>query len=347
MRLVDLHCDWLWQYAGETTLFEPSAYTEVPERLPALDGYLLGASAAILFCSRKPGGWSAQSDPWGALGDLVARYESEFAGRLLIGPDDLVRFGAELADGLCWGMLGIGGLDFLVREPADLDRLAGAFGRGVRVFQLVGCPDNVLGGSAAYGDERSLTGLGSAVLDRLLELAPPAGQSGPRPSVDLAGLNVGTTAEVLKWFEQDLTRCERVVLLSSFGPHRGLAPECLGTIGASADTTLNLRRFRNLGGVIGLSPGPPPFTSAEALREAIEAIAAIPYRGRAGYEGIGIGTNFFRVGELLPELLDVIRLTEWLAQTFGPDDGRDLGERSARKLLARVAGGASDASGQN
>jgi membrane dipeptidase len=347
MRVVDLHCDWLWQYAGETTLFEPSAYAEVPERLPALDGYLLGASAAILFCSRKPGDWSAQTDPWRALGDLVARYESEFAGRLLIGPDDVVRFGAKLADGLCWGTLGIGGLDFLVREPANLDRLAGAFARGVRVFQLVDCPENVLGGSAASGDERSLTRLGSAVLDRLLELAPPAGQSDPRPSLDLASLNAGTIAEVLNWFEQDKTRCERVVLLSSCGPHRGLAPKCLGTIGISADSVLNLGRFRNLGGVIGLSPGPPAFTSAEALRQTIEAIAAIPYRGRAGYEGIGIGTNFFRLGELLPELGDVARLAEWLAQTFGPDDGRELGEHSARKLLARVAGGAIDASGQN
>lgn len=341
MRLVDLHCDWLWQYATETTLFDPAAYADVAARLPTLDGYLLGASAAVLFCSRKPDEWAARADRWASLGDLLTRYEAEFAGRLLFGPEDLARFAAEAADGLCWGMLGVAGLDFLVREPADVDRLASVFARGVRVFQLVDGPENVLGGSAGPGDERGLTELGLAVLNRLLDLAPPPNQSGARPVVDVAGLNATTVGDVLNWFEQDGTRTLRVVLLSSSGPLGGLATQ--GTSGLSptpaADETL--RRFRNLGGVIGFCPGPPAVPSAEALRETIEAVAAIPFLGRPGYEGIGIGTNFFRLAALLPELHDVARLTDWLGRNFGPDASNDLGERSARRALLSAAGATS------
>jgi len=269
---------------------------------------------------------------------MLARYEAEFAGRLLIGPEDLARFGSEPADGLCWGMLGVAGLDFLVREPADLDWLSRSFERGVRVFQLVEGPDNLLGGSAGAGDERSLTELGRAVLDRLLEIAPSVGQVGGRPVVDVAGLNARTLAKVIDWAEQDRARAERMVLLSSHGPLGGLAPECMGMMATTASAHENLRRFRDLGGVIGFSPGPPAAASAEALRETIEAIASIPFLGRAGYEGIGIGTNFLRLPALLPELRDVARLTAWLERTFGPEAGRDLGERTARCLLARAAG---------
>ncbi len=337
MRLVDLHCEWLLQYATETTLFEPSAYGDLPDRLPALGGYLLGASAAVLYCSRKPADWSGRGDPWNTLGDMLARYEAEFAGRLLFGPEDLARFRSEPTDGLCWGMLGVAGLDCLVCDPADLDRLAGAFERGVRVFQLVEGPENVLGGSAEPGDERTLTELGLAVLGRLLEIAPQAGHAGARPVVDVAGLNAPTLAKVLDWFEEGSARTERLVLLCSCGPPGGLAPERAAMIGTTA-VHENLRRFRDLGGVIGVSSGPPAVESGVALRETIEAIAAIPLLGRPGYEGIGIGTNFLRLSALWPELSDVARLLDWLVRTFGPETGRHLGERSAGRLLDRAAG---------
>ncbi len=278
------------------------------------------------------------ADRWASLFDLVTRYEAEFAGRLLIGPDDWTRFGAEPADGLCWGMLGISGMDFLVRAPADLDRLAGAFERGVRVFQLVQCPDNELGGSAAPGDVRSVTELGLEVLDRLLEIAPLVGKGGPRPVVDVAGLNASTIAEVLNWFEHDSTRAIRLLLLSSYGPLGGLAVKPVGTESETALAIENLRRFRTLGGVIGVSPGPPAVASAEALRETIEAIAAVPFRGRPGCEGIGIGSNFLGLESLIPELNEVAKLIAWLERTFGPESGRDLGERTARRLLASAAG---------
>jgi hypothetical protein len=52
MRLVDLHCDWLRQYATETTLYDRSLYPEVPDRVGRLDGYLLGTSLAVLVCAQ-------------------------------------------------------------------------------------------------------------------------------------------------------------------------------------------------------------------------------------------------------------------------------------------------------
>ncbi len=116
MRLVDLHCDWLRQYATETTLYDVRLYPEVPSRVGRLDGYLLGTSLAVLVCARKPEEWSGQPDPWGALGLMLARYESEFTGRIVRDAGDVARWRSSPPDGLCWGMLGVAGFDGLVRE---------------------------------------------------------------------------------------------------------------------------------------------------------------------------------------------------------------------------------------
>ena len=102
MRLIDLHCNWLWQYATETTLFDPAVYPEVAGRLKQLDGYLLGTAATVLSCSRKPEDWAREADPWHSLGELITRYEAEFTGRLLIGPDD-VGAGAPSRRTVCAG----------------------------------------------------------------------------------------------------------------------------------------------------------------------------------------------------------------------------------------------------
>src|SRR5436305_9674385 len=131
-RLIDLHTDWLLQYAPETTTFGPGLYEEVARRLGQADGYLQGTSAAVLSCYRRAEDWARQADPWAALGQLIARLEAEFPGRLLIGPDDLARC-LDDRDGLCWGVIGIEGFDALVRAPADLARLPGLFARGVRL----------------------------------------------------------------------------------------------------------------------------------------------------------------------------------------------------------------------
>src|SRR5262249_33643081 len=116
MRLVDLHCNWALQYACESTQYDPALYVDVPGRVGQVEGYLMGTSADILFCGRRAGDWSKQSDPWGTLASMIARYEAEFPGRLLLDPDDAARWSAEPADGLCWALLGIEGFDALVCE---------------------------------------------------------------------------------------------------------------------------------------------------------------------------------------------------------------------------------------
>jgi membrane dipeptidase len=157
MRLIDLHVDWLLQYAGETTVFDPSAYARVPQRLDQVRGYLQDTSAAVLACYRHADDWARhRRDPWAALGELIVRLEAEFPGRLLLGPDDCARWRQD-ADGLCWGVIGVEGFDALVRSAADLDRLPGLFDRGVRVFQPLYTPDNALGGSSTAGDDRRST----------------------------------------------------------------------------------------------------------------------------------------------------------------------------------------------
>jgi membrane dipeptidase len=341
MRIVDLHCDWLWQYAAETTLFPPSDYGEVPDRLAALDGYLLGATAAILFCSRKASDWGSRADRWAALDELLTRYEAEHAGRLLFGPEDLARIAVEPADGLCWGILGIAGLDHLVRERNDLDGLVRAFERGVRVFQIVEGVESRIGDSAIQNEEGRLTELGFAALTRLFEIAPPAGQSGPRPVLDVAGMIAPMLSDVFEWFEGDAERSSRLLLLSSCGPSGGLAPNRRDEQDSTATTSEKLRRFRALGGVIGVTPGPPAVISGQALQEMIDAIASIPFMGRPGYEGIGIGTDFLRLPEVLPEFPDIERLTRWLVSTFGPETADGLGDQTARRLLFAAAGGVS------
>ena len=97
-------------------------------------------------------------------------------------------------------MLGIEGLDVLVRGPGDLEKIPGLFDRGVRFFQLRG--------GAGAGDDRGLTELERAVLDSLAGMAPAADQPIPRPVIDVAALSTRGTEDVLAWFEAD--RCEPI-----------------------------------------------------------------------------------------------------------------------------------------
>ncbi len=66
-RLIDLSLNWPLQYATESTLFDPADYSEIPARLPRLDGYLGATSAVVVVCDRKPEDWARQADPWRAL----------------------------------------------------------------------------------------------------------------------------------------------------------------------------------------------------------------------------------------------------------------------------------------
>ena len=121
--------------------------------------------------------------PLVGLASLLTRIEAEFAGRLLIGPEDLARWRDD-PDGLTWGLIGVEGFDSLVRTPDDLNRLSALFNRGVRLFQPVYGPANGLGGSSAAGDDRGLTDLGGEFVEALLDLNPES--LGPRPILDLA-----------------------------------------------------------------------------------------------------------------------------------------------------------------
>ncbi len=329
MRLVDLHCNWLLQYAGESTLFEPDGeYALAVARRGRLDGYLQSVATAVLVCARSSADWAARGDRWHALGSLITRYEAEFAGRLLIGQDDIPRHAESLRmGGLCYGILAIGGLDQLVREPADPDALARVFDRGVRVFQLVQSPGGPLAGSAESRDDRGLTALGRDCLSRLAELAQ--GASGPRAIVDLAGMSAIATAETLDWLSADTNRIDRLPVIWSRG---GLGDPGL----ANHD---NLARLSSIGGVIGLSPGLPNHDSPDALKTAIESIAAIPFQGQTGYEGIALGADLLGVEQTLPGLENTQQVATWLGKTFDRATAKMLGQGAGLRVLLRAAGG--------
>ena len=331
LRLIDLHTDWLLQYALGSTTYDPDRYRRVEGRLGQADGYLSATHAAILSCYRDADDWTSQADPWSALADLIARIEAEFPGRLLIGPADWERWRDD-PDGLCWGVIGIEGFDALIRGPSDLSRLRGLFDRGVRLFQPVYSAGNLLGGSSAEGDDRGLTDLGRAFLQTLHELGS-LGSGGPRPIFDLAHLNPTACGEALAWFEADASRAGRVLPAYSHGAlrHEGCStPRAL--------TLENLLRLRALGGVVGLSVGAFFYDSTDAIRAGIDAVAATPFLGRPGYEGIAIGTDFLGVNAVAPGLANAPEVVAWLTSTYDPPTASALVCDNARALLARAVG---------
>lgn len=322
MRLIDLHCNWASQYACESTQYDPALYADVRGRLSQVDGYLSGVADAVLYCGRRPEDWSVQADPWRTLGEMIARYEAEFSGRILHGPNDAARWLAEPQDEtICWGVLAVEGLLRLVAEPADLipNRLFWLFNRGVRVFQL--------GGGAVAAADGARADLIRQVLDGLEALAPDPGQASPRPVVDLAGLDAESAALVLSWFEENPTRCDRLLLVRS-----------LEGVGPAGLSEANLSRLRALGGVVGLGIGPPFLLAPEELRESIERIAAVPFRGRTGYEGIGIGTMFLELERTVPSLADAAEICAWLKANYPSQTALSLAEGNARTFLLRASG---------
>jgi membrane dipeptidase len=332
MRLVDLHCNWLCQYATETTLFDTSLYADVPDRLGQLDGYLLGTSIAVLACGRRSSEWKRVADPWSSLNELIARCDAEFSGRLLIGPEDVRRWRSEPAAGLCWGVLGVAGFDYLVREAADIDRVRGLFERGVRVFQLVESEANALAGSAEPGDERGLTDLGRELLARLCGLGKVS-EPGPVPVVDLAHLNPRSMADVLDWLGCEPVRNQRPLILYSHGAlshARFESPRAL--------SRENLARLRELSGLVGFTPGPPFYITPEELQAGIEIAAAMPFEGSAGYRGIGLATDFLGIDCATPGLGDAAQIKKWISQTFDRQVATSLLAENARPVLLRAAG---------
>jgi membrane dipeptidase len=329
-RLIDLHVDWLLQYAPEAALFDPQLYERVAGRLGQADGYLSATGAAVVSCYRDPEDWSRQADPWAALGELLTRIEAEFSGRVLMGPEDHARWRDD-PEGMTWAVIGIEGFDALIRAPADLDRLPALFERGVRLFQPVYAPSGVLAGSSAAGDDRGLTDLGRDFLRVLFEVAPAS--DGPRPLLDLAHLNPTSASDVLSWFESDGERPSRMVPVYS---HGALLRE--GYARPRAITPENLRRLRALGGVVGFGVSPPFYDSPEALRAGIEEAAAMPFLGRLGYEGIAFGTDFLGVDRTTPGLANAEEVVAWARSAFAPEEALMLIRGNARGLLDRLSG---------
>jgi membrane dipeptidase len=332
MRLVDLHCDWLRQYATETTLYEGNLYPEIPPRVGRLDGCLLGTSIAVLVCARKPADWARQPDPWQSLGLMVARYEAEFTGRILRDAVDVARWRSSAPAGLCWGVLGVAGFDLLVRTVEDLERLPALFERGVRLFQPVAASEGLLGGSTGQGDDRGLTDLGRAFLNRLAKLAKPDEQR-PRPILDLAGMNTTTMADTLRWLDDERKSGGELLVAVTHGTggYRALLD------GSSQDVE-NLRGLRSRGGIIGLTPGRPGCETDDELKQLIETVAAFPFEGRPGWEGIAIGSDLMGLDRPIAGLASARELTRWLSQAFERRMASALAAGNARDVLLHSAG---------
>jgi membrane dipeptidase len=263
---------------------------------------------------------------------MLTRYEAEFTGRLIRDSGDAARWQSSPADGLCWGVIGVAGFDFLIRKPDDLGHLPALFERGVRVFQPVSSSEGVLGGTTEPGDDRRLSHLGSAFLARLTGLAHLV-EPGPRPILDLAGMNAPTVADTLGWLDENGIPSGRVPLIVSHGRlgYRELFED-------SSVESRNLRDLRSRGGVIGLTPGLPGCETADNLKHLVEVIAAMPFEGRAGLEGIAIGSDLLGVERSAPSLASARDITRWLAQTFEREAAAAVAVGNARRLLLRSAG---------
>ena len=325
MRLTDLHTDWLLQYAPETTLYGPERYPRVPQRLPQAEGYLSATATAVTACFRNVEDWESRADPWGALGELITRIEAEFAGRVLRGPEDLAR--RELDGlGLTWAVIGVEGFDYTIRGVEDLERLPALYERGVRVFQPTYTGKSVLAGSSAEGDERGLTDLGRAFLETMAALDGPA-------AVDLAHMNPRAMEETLDWFEADSSRLARLVPVYS---HGGLEHD--GYRMSRAITMGNLTRLRALGGVIGFGVTPPFYESLDEIVAGIERAAEVPFLGRAGYEGIAIGTDFLGVDRTIEGLGNVPEVIEALMGRLERGAAEPVLHGNADRLVRRLCG---------
>jgi membrane dipeptidase len=145
---------------------------------------------------------------------------------------------------------------------------------------------------------------------------------------------------VLDWIETHASGPPRVVAVYS---HGGLTHP--GFDDPRAISHENLARLRSLGGAVGLTPGPPYYWTPEEFRGAIEAIAAVPFRGRPGYEGIAIGTDFLEVDEPMAGVKSVAGLCGWLAKAFDRETATALILTNGRRLLTLAAGGVDDRNG--
>jgi membrane dipeptidase len=230
-------------------------------------------------------------------------------------------------------MIGVEGFDFLVKSEADLAHLDRLIYRGVKVFQPSYTATGLLAGSSAEGDDRGLLDLGRRFLEQLAE---STNRQNVRVLVDLAHLNPRACGEVLGWLEQ--TASPGLIPLYSHGivAHSGFST-------ARAITIENLKRLRALGGWIGLGVTPPFIQNSGQLLAAIEATAALPWRGNKGYSGIGFGTDFMGIDETLPELSTAERVVEWAQKQLPAKVADALLWKNGQEMMEMVINGRNSA----
>jgi membrane dipeptidase len=204
----------------------------------------------------------------------------------------------------------------------------------VRVFQPIAAPGGPLGGGAHPGDDRGLSDLGRAFLSRMAELARAAGP-GPRPILDLAGMNPATMADSLRWYAEDPANRETLPIMMSQA-----AFDDPPLNDDSTPSSRIVRELRSLGCVIGLTPGLPGIATPDDLKRFIDAIAAIPFLGQSGHAGIAIASDLMRVERAVPGLGSARDIVRWLVQAFDRPTAARIAADHARDLLLRSIGGA-------
>lgn len=288
-RIIDLRVNWLLQYVGEITTFDPHDYPDIKPRLGEVSGYLQDTLAAIIPCGRSSADWAKQTDPDQAISEIFTRVEAEFPGRILIGPDDYERFASE-PHSLCWAILQLDDLDKLIKPTDATQQLSRWFDRGVRIFRLTDL----------------------AQLDLLAQLGSV---TGPKPAVDLGGLDPESVNHALNWFDADPSRRARLFPMIShlkFDFH-----------------DFSIKRLRKLSGLVGLALGPSATefcAQIEPLNEEVSGIAlSSGYLGGEAVASTGLGT----VEEVIRSLTS--RLDDAILQS--------IGHQNAWKLIRHVTSG--------
>jgi membrane dipeptidase len=140
-------------------------------------------------------------------------------------------------------------------------------------------------------------------------------------------------ADTLRWFDENPAQGGGMLLVVSHGTfgYRELVED-------SSPDSRNLRAIRSRGGVIGLTPGLPGCETADELKQLVAAIAAIPFDGRPGYEGIAIGGDLLGPEQTAPGLASARDITRSLGRILEPDAAAAIAHGNARNLLVQSAG---------
>ena len=299
-RLADLSIDWLRQYAGETTLPDPSEGADaVRPRLGQLDGYLTTTAVALAWFGPSIG----SVNPIAEAGASMARIEAEFAGRLLVDRDDLARFDLEPADALTWAVAAIRHADALLAIDGGLSAVLRLVDRGVRALAF---------DHPATPDDRRIAAI-DALIGHLRD------EGGPALMLDLSGLTPDAAVATL----------DRIVSNSGIG----LVP----ITRSETPPTEVADRVRRVGGLVGV---PIVGGAAGGLGRLDASIRALVAGSLTGVDGLAIASGFLEhdLADDLPGTAEAI--LGWLDDRFDPDSARRLAFGNVRNLIGQIIGGA-------